>query len=65
MLKLLQDARLGILDLLKLTLAREGDFASQCKAFFSLKNMVLLQGVLAGIFDDEKGAEIKRQFLLP
>jgi len=64
-LKLLQDARLGILDLLKLTLAREGDFASQCKAFFSLKNMVLLQGVLAGIFDDEKGAEIKRQFLLP
>lgn len=64
-LKLLQDVRLNVLDLLKLTLTREGDFASQRKALFSPKNMVLLQEVLAGIFDDEKGAKIKRQFLLP
>ena len=55
-LKLLQDARLNVLDLLKLTLAGEGDFASQWKALFSPKNRVLLQEVLVGIFGDEKGA---------
>ena len=35
------------------------------RPYFSLKNTVLLQEVLAGIFNDEKGAEIKQQFLLP
>ena len=64
-LKLLQDARLNVLDLLKLTLAGEVEFASQRKVLFSPKNMVLLQEVLAGVFNDEKGAEIKQQFLLP
>lgn len=64
-LKRLQKAKLTLIDLLGYVVSGHGDFLPYHQAFFSEKNGPALLDILSKIFDDPKGADLTREWLLP